>query len=367
MGSIRFDLEKFNGENDFYLWSLKMRAILIQQGLDSALDDEDESKSKREKEGGSSSLGRDSRTINNKAHSTIILHLSDEVLREVAKEKTASGLWAKLEELFLKKSLAKRLYMKRKLYTFSMKEGTAMKDHLDEFNKLILDLENVNVMLEDEDRALILLSSLPNSYEHFVDTLLYGRQTLTLKDVKNALESKDLKKRSDFKDQAIGDGLFVKTKSEKKVNKDKKNKNQKEKDDKKKKKRKCYFCQREGHYIKDCFEKKKLEKLQKETNGKAAIASEDEEDADVLIAIEKQPTTEWILDSGCSFHMCPNKEFFKTFESIDGGKVLLGNNLACKVTGMGTINIQMFDDKTRELKQVRYVPELKPDFSWDDG
>ena len=57
--------------------------------------------------------------------------------------------------------------------------------------------------------------------------------------------------------------------------------------------------------------------------------------------------------------MCPNKEFFKTFESIDGGKVLLGNNLACKVTRMGTINIQMFDDKTRELKQVRYVLELK--------
>ena len=84
-----------------------MRAILIQQCLDSALDDEEESKSKREKERGSSSLGGDLRTINNKAHSTIILHLSDEVLREVAKERTASSLWAKLEELFLKKSLAK--------------------------------------------------------------------------------------------------------------------------------------------------------------------------------------------------------------------------------------------------------------------
>ena len=126
------------------------------------------------------------------------------------------------------------------------------------------------------------------------------------------------------------------------MNKDKKSKNQKEKDDKKKKKKKCYFCQREGHYIKDYFEKNKLEKLQNDTNGKTAIASEDEEDAegaDVLIAVEKQPTAEWILDFGCSFHMCPNKEFFKTLESIDGGKVLLGNNLACKVTGIGTINI----------------------------
>ena len=125
--------------------------------------------------------------INNKAHNTIILHLSDEVLREVSKERTASGLWEKLEELFLKKSLAKRLYMTRKMYTFSMKDGTTLKDHVDEFNKLILDLENANIVLEDEDKALILLSSLLDSYEHFVDTLLYGRQRLTLKDEKNAL------------------------------------------------------------------------------------------------------------------------------------------------------------------------------------
>ncbi|KAH9762145.1 Integrase catalytic domain-containing protein [Citrus sinensis] len=195
-------------------------------------------------------------TINNKAHSTIILYLSDEVLREVSKERTASGLWAKLKEMFLKKSLTKRLYMKRRLYTFSMKDGVTMKDHVDEFNKLILDLENVNIILEDEDRALILLSSLPESYEHFVDTLLYRRQTLTLKDVKNALESKDLKKRAE------------------------------------KKKRKCYFCQKEGHYIKDYFEKKKLEELQKKSNGKADVAFEDEGDydeADVLVAAERHP------------------------------------------------------------------------------
>lgn len=49
MSSTRFDLEKFNGENDFYLWSLKTRAILIQQGLDSALDDEKDPMAKKEK------------------------------------------------------------------------------------------------------------------------------------------------------------------------------------------------------------------------------------------------------------------------------------------------------------------------------
>ena len=65
----------------------------------------------------------------------------------------------------------------------------------------------------------------------------------------------------DRKDQNPAESLFVITKSDKKLNKDKKNSNQKDKVDKKKKKRKSYFCHKDGHYIKDCFEKKKLEKL----------------------------------------------------------------------------------------------------------
>lgn len=184
MATTRFDLDKLNGENDFYLWSLNMRTILIQQGYNVALEDDEDPKAKKGKEEGSSSSCGDMKTINNKAHNTIILHLSDEVLRKVAKKRTAFALWAKLEELFLKKYLAKRFYMKRKLYTFSMKDETTLNDHLDEFNNPILDFKTVNIVLKDKDRALILLSSLLDSYEHFVDTLLYGRKSCTLKDIK---------------------------------------------------------------------------------------------------------------------------------------------------------------------------------------
>ena len=96
IASTRFDLEKFNGDND-----LKTRAILIQQGLDGSLSDDNKyPKAKKEKGKCSSSSAEDIRAINNKAHNTIILHMLDEVLREVAKEKMAFGLWAKLEELF---------------------------------------------------------------------------------------------------------------------------------------------------------------------------------------------------------------------------------------------------------------------------
>jgi len=52
-----------------------------------------------------------------KAHSVILLILGDEVFCKVAKEKTAMKIWEKLETLYLKKSLAHKLYLKKKLYT----------------------------------------------------------------------------------------------------------------------------------------------------------------------------------------------------------------------------------------------------------
>lgn len=55
---------------------------------------------------------------------------------------------------------------------------------------MILDLEDINVKIDDKDKAMILLYSLPSSYNHLVDTLIYGRQTLTIVNVKETLSSK---------------------------------------------------------------------------------------------------------------------------------------------------------------------------------
>ena len=43
--------------------------------------------------------------------------------------------------------------------------------------------------IDDEDKAMILLCSLPSSYKHLVD-LMYGEQNLTIVDVKETLSSK---------------------------------------------------------------------------------------------------------------------------------------------------------------------------------
>ena len=85
-----------------------------------------------------------------------------------------------------------------------MQQGKSAEDHLDDFNKIILDLTNLGVNIEEEDQAIIMLSSLPKLYEHFVDTILYRKDTLTISEVKAALNSKQIQKKGDEKDDTMG-------------------------------------------------------------------------------------------------------------------------------------------------------------------
>ncbi|XP_051119902.1 B3 domain-containing protein At4g34400-like [Andrographis paniculata] len=60
--------------------------------------------------------------MDKKAHSSIILNLSDKDLREVATRTSVKAMWDKLEVLYMKKSIENRIYVKQSLYMLQMVE-----------------------------------------------------------------------------------------------------------------------------------------------------------------------------------------------------------------------------------------------------
>jgi len=50
-----------------------------------------------------------------------------------------------------------------------------------------MQLANLGVKIKEEDKAILLLSSLPSSYDNLATTILHGKTTIELKDVTSAL------------------------------------------------------------------------------------------------------------------------------------------------------------------------------------
>lgn len=66
----------------------------------------------------------------------------------------------------------------------------------------------------------------------------------------------------------------------------------------------------------------------------------------------------WIMDSAYSYHMCSNRNWFSTYDSVQG-EVVLPNDTVCKIANVWCIWAKMHDGVVRTLHGVRHVLELK--------
>ena len=92
------------------------------------------------------------------------------------------------------KSLTNRIYLKSKLYTCNMDEGSLIQEYINKFDRIISDLKDIDVTVKDEDQTLLLLLSLPKSYENLVQTLMLVGNNLTMDEIRTALLADDLQK-----------------------------------------------------------------------------------------------------------------------------------------------------------------------------
>ena len=67
----------------------------------------------------------------------------------------------------------------------------------------------------------------------------------------------------------------------------------------------------------------------------------------------------WLLDSGATFQVTPNLEWFSNYAVEMSGTIRLGNGQECKIAGIGEVPSQLLNGNTITLDQVRHVPALK--------
>ncbi|KAH9780058.1 retrovirus-related pol polyprotein from transposon TNT 1-94-like protein [Citrus sinensis] len=348
IGGQKIDVEKFDGKINLGIWRREVMDALIQIDLDVVL------KNKRHL--------YDEEIwdhMNEKACGQIRSCLTKEVKYLVKDEECAMTLWRTLEEKYLLKSPENCLHAMNQVYSFRMKPGVSMHDHVSRFEKLLADLKNLDEDIKDEVKAMILLHSLLDEYSHFVTTLIYGKSVIIFKDVCKALPNLEIQNNNKNSERVSSEALvsrdWAMEKKKKRCGKNSRSKSRSRniaRDE-------CAFYHKKGHWRKDC------PKALKRDGKKPAVANmaRKDKDSDYSLSITHvayvASLSEWILDTGATYHLCPTKEWFTDFNKLESSAVMMRNDQPCRTMGIGTIRLKIFDGMIRELKEVRFVPALK--------
>ncbi|GJX66453.1 hypothetical protein Tco_0300796 [Tanacetum coccineum] len=145
----------------FSLWKLKMKAILKKDKCLAAIGERP------------AEVTDDSKwdEMDGNAIANLHLTLADGVLSSIEEKKTGKDIWDHLARLYEARSLHNKIFLKRKLYAIRMMESTSVTEHVNNLNTLFSQLTSLDCKIDPQERAEILLPSLPDSYNHVIINL----------------------------------------------------------------------------------------------------------------------------------------------------------------------------------------------------
>lgn len=344
---VGFRVERLNGSN-YPNWKFKLRMVLMRedlwsivQGEEVVVEDDAASLASRVK--------RD-----NKALSTICLMVDDNQLIHVRNAKTSAEAWSALKMHYEKPTLTNKLLLRKKLLNYKLEKGADMQAHITAVINTADELRSTGEEVTDETIVTTLLSSLHDGFDGLI-TALESKDdaTLTLEYVKSRLlheHQRMDRNKVESSESAMKASKFNNKKSH---SEEKREKNQ----------RKCFYCDKVGHYKRDCLKRKADQQRQnKESSSDSSSASAKFSQAYCFSASSASLANNcWFIDSGCSNHMSSNREWFSDLVPVSVD-ISVADDRKVKAVAKGKVRFQVCDEndiKTIELSDALYVPELQ--------
>ena len=192
-GSSETSLRKFNGSN-FNFWKEQMQDYLIFKGQIDPIEIENPPEAYKPNKW---------QKLDRIVRATIQMYLSESVYFTVQSCSTYFELWKTLSDTYEKKVAATKIYLIRRLYNLWMKESDSVQTHLNEYESLCSQISAQRTTIEDELRAMLLMSSLPSSWETFVRTVCNASTTaVKYSEVTSAILTEAARRKSFAKDSA---------------------------------------------------------------------------------------------------------------------------------------------------------------------
>lgn len=334
-------IEKLKGRDNYATWKFIVRAYLESEQLWSVIDgtstialiDSSTTLNTTEKAAAKTKLLQQD-TI---ARSRIILLVDPINLSHIQTATTAKQVWDNLAKAFDDTGLSRRVGLLRILISTKLDECNSMEDYVDKIVMTAHKLKNAKFDISDEWIGTLLLAGLSEHYKPMI----------------MAIESSNVDITSDFvKTKLLQDANGISEGEKAMFSKSQKSK------PKSSVSAKCFECDKEGHFARDCsVRKKKLykEKQQQQHHKSSASASY------ACFAAGAVKTNDWIVDTGATKHMTHNRNLVVNQRAASRDSVIVANSSSINVECMGNVQLHVDidgSDLTADVKDVLCVPNL---------
>nr|GEV01064.1 retrovirus-related Pol polyprotein from transposon TNT 1-94 [Tanacetum cinerariifolium] len=306
--------------------------------------------------------------------------IADQIFTSIMDLETPKAVWDKLQETFEGTDRVKAvglLTLKREFELLRMKDDELVKDYSARMMDVVNQIRLHGEVVKDQKLVEKMMISVPPKFEAEVSAIEESCDLDTLMKVEGAFRvSSRSNKAGDSKQNIFRRGNFSKGNNKGSTSQNSSSKSKKgtfppcnicqntnhQKADcwfKDKPNFKCNFCNKFGHLEKCC----RVKKACNNTQGvqQANVSEEDQVDDEHLFMVphlDKHPDSlTWLMDSGCTRHMIPERSFFISLNTKDNPRVKLGDGRYTRAKGRGTIAINT-KKGTKYIFRVLYVSEL---------
>src|ERR1044072_731703 len=254
-------------------------------------------------------------------------------------------------------------------------DETPPADHLNSFQGILNQLSGMRIKFDEEVQGLLLLGSLPDTWETFRTSLSNSAPdgVMSMDLAKSGILNEEMRRRSQTS-SSQSEVLITQSRGRSKNRSSSSNYNSNNRNQSRSKSRgkyktfQCNHCGKKGHTEKYCWLLKKGHKDKDTWKKKEEDSGEDRANvtSDEFLLIEEYDTinlidsaSSWVIDSGASVHCTFKKDIFSSYTPGEFGDVRLAHEGVLKCVGIGDICLETSNGTKLTLKRVKHVPDIR--------
>lgn len=335
-------LHRLNNTN-YRLWKFNIDAVLKGQGLLSIAQGKSTLENAKNEEQKELWAKRDGRAMG-----ILISSIEKDQANHILTCVTSNEVYEKIQNIHDRQSEIKVMCLYEEYFSIKMQDEETVASHVSRVSSLAAEIEAQGEKLSENIKMVRIISSLPPKFQNFKTVWYNIKEGRTIENLlaKLKLEEDQLSKGNEA---SVSEAAF-----------NAKTANYKKSLAERKKTSKCNYCNKFGHWERECRLRKKQSKEKYQRKQK-----EDHEIAFTALSnkvISSSNEDVWIADSGATEHMTSRKEWFSELKMSNANRfVCIANNEKLPIEGSGTIQIEAFVENKwfrRTLTNVQYVPKL---------